>query len=489
MGKVAIVGLDGLSWDILLPYIEFLPSLRSLLSSSILGSLDCRPPLTPPSWTSIFTGVNPEKHGILGFTKYLKRGLKLTHRFYNAADVTVPRISEILAFRDYSSVLVNHVLSHPLSAWYYKNHIIVYDCLSPREFIYPSAFHKYLRYFKYPSVAQVDVGSSQLLDKWSKLIEFRIEGTIKLVEQVSPDLLIKVISETDSAMHRVPPIATPKFVEEYLRILTPIDSLIHYVMKHFNTVVLVSDHGLRLVNKGINLQLLSKAIEEIEETNMWSLKRLVVSLALSSQLLGLIYYCLMASKKTYNLFDKLTRRLMKSSERQTNGNSQNSGVYFDLFAAAYGMVYFKDQKKRECAYKVLTDTLGDFLEEVRKVEVGCMPSLRVTPKHGYTLCTDVIHRKHNSKIIYFAEPRHNTFGIFALWRKGGSKFNNIGVINNVDVVPTILSDLGVPLPSYTDGNSLIDGKPKFIDYRPRWLASKKAMRMRARLTQTKINVS
>ena len=162
MGSVAIIGIDGLSWSVLAKYLPYLPSIRRLLSSSVRGSLLCEPPITPPSWTSIFTGVPPEKHKVLGFTKYVKRGLKLDHSLYTAADVKFPRISEILAFHDLSSVLVNCILSYPPSAWYNKKHVIVYDILSPREFIYPKRFSHYLKYFRYPTLAS-KAGSADLL--------------------------------------------------------------------------------------------------------------------------------------------------------------------------------------------------------------------------------------------------------------------------------------------------------------------------------------
>ena len=46
-----------------------MPHLEALLARSASGVLTSTiPPYTPPGWTSIFTGVNPGKHGIFGFT-------------------------------------------------------------------------------------------------------------------------------------------------------------------------------------------------------------------------------------------------------------------------------------------------------------------------------------------------------------------------------------------------------------------------------------
>jgi predicted AlkP superfamily phosphohydrolase/phosphomutase len=46
-----------------------MPNLKALLERGASGVLTSTiPPYTPPGWTSIFTGVNPGKHGIFGFT-------------------------------------------------------------------------------------------------------------------------------------------------------------------------------------------------------------------------------------------------------------------------------------------------------------------------------------------------------------------------------------------------------------------------------------
>ncbi|MHA1834224.1 MAG: alkaline phosphatase family protein [Candidatus Baldrarchaeia archaeon] len=459
MGKVAVIGLDGLSWDILLPYVNFLPNLRRLLSSSIVGSLNCRPPLTPPSWTSIFTGVVPEKHGILGFAKYYRKSSKLTYRFYNAADVLVPRISEILAFHGLSSLLINHVLSYPFSAWYCKNHVIIYDVLSPREFVYPRSLRRYLKYFKYPGdKLTLRAGGSEILGRWSELVRLRIEGTVKLVEEINPDMLIEVISETDSAMHKVPPIAARKFVSEYLRILEPIDTLVKYAMRNFDIVVLVSDHGLRLFRKSINLWCLLDDVGS-ESTNEMSLKKFFTSLILTSRISGVVGYSLLSLMQTYTLFYKLRNLLRKSMERKTNQVFKDSEFYFDPIDASDAMIlYFENRKKRDRTYRLAKDILEELLDEVKKIDVDSVPSLMLIPKHGYYLNMDAIYRGCNAKIIEFPSARHTTLGIFALWRKWCKRANSVGIVHNADIVPTILTILHLPVPSYMDGKSIVSKK-------------------------------
>ncbi|MBA2311255.1 MAG: alkaline phosphatase family protein [Actinobacteria bacterium] len=71
MNKVLLLGLDGATFRVLDPAFDagHMPRLKALLAGGATGILtSTHPPYTPPGWTSIFTGVNPGKHGIFGFT-------------------------------------------------------------------------------------------------------------------------------------------------------------------------------------------------------------------------------------------------------------------------------------------------------------------------------------------------------------------------------------------------------------------------------------
>ncbi|MBA2428024.1 MAG: alkaline phosphatase family protein [Actinobacteria bacterium] len=71
MSRVLLLGLDGATYSVLEPAFGagHMPVLKKLLDRGASGILTSTvPPYTPPGWTSIFTGVNPGKHGIFGFT-------------------------------------------------------------------------------------------------------------------------------------------------------------------------------------------------------------------------------------------------------------------------------------------------------------------------------------------------------------------------------------------------------------------------------------
>jgi hypothetical protein len=67
---VAIIGLDGATWEIIDPLLARgrLPNLASLMEGGTYGRLATLPGYTSPAlWTSIFTGKLPEKHGVHDF--------------------------------------------------------------------------------------------------------------------------------------------------------------------------------------------------------------------------------------------------------------------------------------------------------------------------------------------------------------------------------------------------------------------------------------
>lgn len=76
--KVFLIGLDGATWDVMLPMIKHgeLPNFASLMRGGSYGTLKTlKPTLSPRIWTSIATGKRPHKHGIYGFFEFSLPGL------------------------------------------------------------------------------------------------------------------------------------------------------------------------------------------------------------------------------------------------------------------------------------------------------------------------------------------------------------------------------------------------------------------------------
>ena len=68
--RVLVIGLDGATFDLMKPWMEsgYLPNLQRLMRQGSSAELESViPPESPLAWTSFATGKNPGKHGIYGF--------------------------------------------------------------------------------------------------------------------------------------------------------------------------------------------------------------------------------------------------------------------------------------------------------------------------------------------------------------------------------------------------------------------------------------
>jgi predicted AlkP superfamily phosphohydrolase/phosphomutase len=71
--KLLVLGLDGATWDVLEPLLAegALPNLARLRDEGSSGTLNSVfPPLSPVAWTGVMTGKNSGKHGVFEFLEY-----------------------------------------------------------------------------------------------------------------------------------------------------------------------------------------------------------------------------------------------------------------------------------------------------------------------------------------------------------------------------------------------------------------------------------
>jgi predicted AlkP superfamily phosphohydrolase/phosphomutase len=76
-----MIGLDGETWDLLDPMLRrgIMPNLKKLLDDGSRGNLESIfPPITAPAWSSVYTGTNPGKHGIYDFMRRVADGYRIT---------------------------------------------------------------------------------------------------------------------------------------------------------------------------------------------------------------------------------------------------------------------------------------------------------------------------------------------------------------------------------------------------------------------------
>ena len=69
--KVVLIGIDGGEPSLIEPLLaDTCPNLARLRAEGAWGSLRSTvPPLSPPAWATLMTGMNPGKHGVFDFPR------------------------------------------------------------------------------------------------------------------------------------------------------------------------------------------------------------------------------------------------------------------------------------------------------------------------------------------------------------------------------------------------------------------------------------
>jgi arylsulfatase A-like enzyme len=112
--RVLLVGVDGLEWDVLLPLMRAgrLPNLSALAREGTYGTLQTLIPTESPRiWTSVVTGVQPDRHGITSFVRFDQDGAP---RLLDRRDRNVPAIWNIASEHGRRVCVVGWWMTHPV---------------------------------------------------------------------------------------------------------------------------------------------------------------------------------------------------------------------------------------------------------------------------------------------------------------------------------------------------------------------------------------
>lgn len=112
MTKLLIFGLDGVTFDLMRPWMAegYLPHLHRLVEAGISGDLaSTLPPVTSPAWPSFMTGMNPGKHGVFDFIRPNAGDFTLV----NATSIQAPTIWQILSEAKLRVGAINVPVTYP----------------------------------------------------------------------------------------------------------------------------------------------------------------------------------------------------------------------------------------------------------------------------------------------------------------------------------------------------------------------------------------
>jgi predicted AlkP superfamily phosphohydrolase/phosphomutase len=502
--KLLIIGLDGATFDVIRPMIAAgeLPNLAALMNQGTSSYLESTiPPCSPPAWTSFMTGMNPGSHGVFGFVNF--DPLSYTHldsRPVTARSLAGHTFFDILSQAGHRLAVLTVPITYP--AWAINGYMVAGEPCPDTEtgLAYPEDFaaglhHRYAFLSTFWSKPNAEIIAG-LFD----MDERRTALALQLIDEKELDTMVVVFGATDRSQHNFWRYYDPDFEARlklpreadfenvipnvYRRADTAIGRLLSRVGKD-TTVFIISDHGggpaatqylhtnAWLGQKGL------LSVKQSQDTVVSGLRRLVMA---ARRRLG--------AQVEHRLRGLLPGRVIEHGRALVRNVAQidwpaTQAYRFPLYPPAEGIVINVAGRQPQGIVQP-----GDEYERLRK-EVMAQALQLIDPVTGQPVVVhayrreELYHGPHAERapdivlllaedyrgsanihppIITTVEPsslskvngEHRMHGI--LLARGPMIRQNAWLENArlVDMAPTILYILGVPIPQEMDGIVLGD---------------------------------
>lgn len=260
--KQIVIGLDGATFDVLDRYMDGgdMPNLKKMCSGGARGELRSSiPPVTGPSWVSFLTGKNPGKHGIFDFVRAGKGEIKR-----HPVNFRHIRSKTVLALANEAGKkvgIVNMPLTYPPPE---IDGFVITGLLTPGDVdnvCHPAGLMNEVKEKTGPYVMDIfwqfyGEDAERFLDDMLKCTEQRIKAFEYLMKEKEWDLFIGVFIGSDRIQHYLwkyihpenPSSLTEKekvLVSKIRAYYRMVDGFMGSVMEEYgdSNVIMVSDHG------------------------------------------------------------------------------------------------------------------------------------------------------------------------------------------------------------------------------------------------------
>jgi len=512
MNRVLVVALDGATMDLVRPWAEAgkLPALRRLIAGGVSGELESTlPPVTSPAWPSFATGKNPGKHGVFDFIANTQG----TFGLVNASSIDGQTLWGLLSREGARVGIIGVPVTYPPTP---VNGYMITGLLSPKGagISYPEGFvERYERelgsYRVAPNVGYKHGNEHPFLDDLKDMVRQRGRFALKLLENEPWDFMMVHFLATDIVQHalwRYMDESHPWYVAEEARrfgdgiqsIYAQMDEIVGRMLDLVSddvTVVVMSDHGFGPLHGIVNLnnlflqQGLLRLKDDLITRSRYGLFRLGLTPA------GIYHWLERMGLQS------ITWKVSKSVRNRVVGKLLSFDQVDWSRTRAYSMGHvgqvYVNLKGREPSGVVRP---GAEYEQVREEVIEALKTLR-HPGSGGPLVDRVIRREETCHGPHSAEGpdlhvvmdgyRYISFPLFATNAKiitsqirgdsGCHRLHGALVARGpalgcgreiegarmVDLAPTILHLMGLPVPDDMDGRVLTDVfEPAYLESNP-----------------------
>jgi predicted AlkP superfamily phosphohydrolase/phosphomutase len=297
--RVFVLALDGVGFPLITPWLEagYLPNLQQLFSQGASGELTSTiPPLTGPAWSTFQTGVNPGKHGVLGWTKRRQYGISVV----DASDIRYPTLWELASDNGKRVVSIGLPLTYPPRK---VNGVIIPGMLVPKTDKTPSyppeAYAELLDaapgYRFFPECSHLVTLRAKLASLRSS-VRGRTQAAIYFSKKEDWDLLMIHFQATDKAQHDLWGVNNNKpLLEIFKEVDHSVGLLAQEARKREATIILLSDHGMgpQDYTFSINTWLMNQGYLRLKEGMGRRIKQTLFQLGFTQRRLarlGILFY-------------------------------------------------------------------------------------------------------------------------------------------------------------------------------------------------------
>ncbi|TAH50757.1 MAG: hypothetical protein EYC68_13050 [Chloroflexota bacterium] len=505
--RVLVIGIDGATFRLMRPLMQngYMPFLCEVEQRGALGTLETiYPPVTAPAWSSFMTGKNPGKHGVYEFL-HRKRGT-LEQIPVNAGMLGSETLWEMMSKAGKRMVVVSVPLCYPP---FPVNGTLMSDFLAPkgaRDLSYPPELlkeveDKFGEYLLYHKQVYTKDNVANVLAELEEHTEYRQRVAEYLLKRDPWDFAMVYFEGTDRLQHELWHVIDPtspmhdaeeakQFAERtrnYYRVLdNDVRKLVALAQAQDpdTQVILMSDHGFGAIHKFVNFNiwLLREGFLKLKRDIPTQVKHALFNLGFTPSLgyklsmnFGFANLRLSQGMTNRNQILDWVRRGFLSFRNVDWSRTRafSSGNYGQIFVNLQGREPYGSVPQSE--YQTVVEQIGARLLELRDPKTGAAVVSKVYKQSDVFWgefiddAPDVVFSlAENYKALGTLEfaSHHvieNAFGNSGDHRMDGFvgmlgtdiKQNvKIENANIMDVTPTILYLMGLPIPSDLDGHVL-----------------------------------
>ncbi len=511
MSRVLVIGVDGATLDLIRPWAQAgdLPNLGRLMTEGAYGLLESTlPPVTSPAWPTFATGKNPGKHGVFDFIRPMGGRFDLV----NASSLRAATLWEILSAAGRNVGIMNVPITYPPKP---VNGFVIGGMLSPTggAFTYPAdLLHRYENRLKpyriAPGVQYKEGNEEPFIADLLDLVDRRGAYAMQLMDDYPYEFLMVHFQATDVLQHalwklvdpshpRYDPEAARRFTPAFKSVFQRIDDTLGQMIDRLDeaTVFVMSDHGFGSLHYtvNVNLFLLDQGLLQLKRGAWTKLKTDLFRAGLTPasfwhliERVGLQNYVWQVSKSTRN---KIVSKFLSFDDVDWSRT-----VAYSI--GHVGQVYI-NLKGREPDGIVEP---GEEYELTRERVMTAFQDLK-HPRSGEPLVDEIIpgdqvvHGPYASRgadlhlvldgyraiaFPLFAADRHivtsqirgdsgchRRHGLLIAWGEGIRSEEVVTGARIMDLAPTILHLMGLPVPDDMDGQVLesLVSVPDPVEYR------------------------